>query len=241
MIKPILIKIQFVSLFFLLQACTIHQQPKQKPVEVPHTHGSVNSASNSSLPRNSRAPRIPRAQKPSSTRNPTPPKKYKPRPRPFKVQVNPAQIVSAHNRVRSKYRLQPLSWSPSLTKFSAQWANHLKRNNGCRMHHRPHEGRNKTDYGENLFWASPFRWSDGATNIQKISSSAVVQAWAKEVNYYNYSRNSCQRGQQCGHFTQVVWKDSRKVGCALAICPDKSQVWVCSYDPPGNWQGQKPY
>ena len=238
MIKPILIKIQVISLVFLLQACTNHQQAKQKPVEVSHTHGPVNSASNSSIPSNSGTART---QKPLPRRHSTPPKKYKAEPRSFNVQVNPAQIVSAHNRVRSKYRLQPLSWSPSLSKFSAQWANHLKRNNGCRMHHRPHEGQNKTDYGENLFWASPFRWSDGATNIQNISSTAVVQAWAEEVKYYNYSRNSCQRGQQCGHFTQVVWKDSRKVGCALAICPDKSQVWVCSYDPPGNWQGIKPY
>ncbi|MEE9351276.1 MAG: CAP domain-containing protein [Thiotrichaceae bacterium] len=157
------------------------------------------------------------------------------------VRVNPQQIVTSHNRVRARYRLPPLSWSPSLARFSTQWANHLLKTKGCHMQHRPHSGRFKTDFGENLFWASPYRWSDGRSDIQNISSANVVHEWAKEVSFYNYKSNRCQPGQQCGHYTQMVWRDSRKVGCGLAVCADKSQVWVCSYDPPGNWQGKRPY
>ncbi len=161
--------------------------------------------------------------------------------KPHNLRVNPQQILSAHNRVRSRYRLQPLTWSDSLAHFSSQWANHLRQTNGCKMRHRPHSGQYKTDYGENLFWASPLRWSDGRVEIQAVESARVVNEWASEAKFYRYQSNRCQAGQQCGHFTQIIWKDTRKVGCAMSICPDKSQVWVCSYDPPGNWQGQRPY
>ncbi len=224
MTNPILVTLTTISLASFLQACTNPKPTKQQSIEVPHTHDPVTLNQNSSTPRT-----------PSST------PRRKPKPRPFKVHVNPGQIVSAHNKVRSKFRLQPLSWSPSLANFSTQWANHLKNTSACKMHHRPHSGRNKTDFGENLYWASPFRWSDGATEVQKITSYAVVNEWAKEVKYYNYRANRCQPGQQCGHYTQIVWRNTKKVGCGLAFCPDKSQVWVCSYDPPGNWQGQRPY
>jgi pathogenesis-related protein 1 len=45
----------------------------------------------------------------------------------------------------------------------------------------------------------------------------------------------------CGHYTQVVWKDSKEVGCAAYQCDDKSQVWVCQYKPAGNYVDQKPF
>jgi pathogenesis-related protein 1 len=45
----------------------------------------------------------------------------------------------------------------------------------------------------------------------------------------------------CGHYTQVVWKNSMEVGGGMAICDNKSQVWVCNYNPPGNVEGEKPY
>lgn len=155
--------------------------------------------------------------------------------------VNPTEIITAHNRIRSQYQLPKLSWSNELANFSQQWADYLKLNNHCNMQHRPHSGSHKTNYGENLFWASPLTWSDGRVEIQKFSGTTVVNDWASEVDFYNYRNNQCQKNQQCGHYTQIVWKDSRKVGCARAICSDSSQVWVCSYDPPGNWVGQHPY
>ena len=50
-----------------------------------------------------------------------------------------------------------------------------------------------------------------------------------------------------GHFTQVVWKGSNKIGCAYADCPagglfDASygpwRLISCMYNPPGNYEGQ---
>jgi pathogenesis-related protein 1 len=39
----------------------------------------------------------------------------------------------------------------------------------------------------------------------------------------------------------VVWRDTKEVGCAMAICANKSQLWVCNYYPAGNMVGKKPY
>ena len=43
-----------------------------------------------------------------------------------------------------------------------------------------------------------------------------------------------------GHYTQMIWKNTTGVGCALAT----GRAWdvlVCRYDPPGNYMGEAPY
>lgn len=66
---------------------------------------------------------------------------------------------------------------------------------------------------------------------------------ASEVQWYDYASNSCNApaGKSCGHYTQVVWAKSTEVGCGVAICDGKGQIWVCNYKPAGNFSGQKPY
>ncbi|MCI5139186.1 MAG: hypothetical protein D3922_12405, partial [Candidatus Electrothrix sp. AR1] len=59
------------------------------------------------------------------------------------------------------------------------------------------------------------------------------------VKYYDYATNSCH--SVCGHYTQVVWRSTKEVGCGMASCNDKAQLWVCQYNPRGNMLGQKPY
>jgi pathogenesis-related protein 1 len=70
----------------------------------------------------------------------------------------------------------------------------------------------------------------------------VVNSWGNERADYNYKNNSCREGKMCGHFTQLVWQSTTSVGCAVAECEDShEQIWVCQYQPAGNWIGQKPY
>jgi hypothetical protein len=48
----------------------------------------------------------------------------------------------------------------------------------------------------------------------------------------------------CGHYTQVVWRNTERVGCGYSTCQAQGfnfEVWVCNYDPPGNFIGQAPY
>lgn len=147
-------------------------------------------------------------------------------------------MVAAHNRWRKAVGAPPLVYSPGLAASAQAWADHLKQGNHCRMQHSKPDGR----YGENLFWASALEWSDGKLELQAIGPDTVVDDWAGERADYNYENNSCAKGKTCGHYTQLVWRTSTTVGCAVAVCEDtREQVWVCQYQPPGNRVGERPY
>jgi pathogenesis-related protein 1 len=73
-----------------------------------------------------------------------------------------------------------------------------------------------------------------------MSAAEVVNLWVGEGRSYNRAANRCAPGAVCGHYTQVVWRSTRRLGCAVAHCAD-SEIWVCNYDPPGNYVGHRPY
>lgn len=146
-------------------------------------------------------------------------------------------VLQAHNQVRLKHGLSPLRWSDKLAKYSQEWADHLGRGNHCQIRHRS----GNPPYGENLYRSSALQWSDGRTELMAINIKEVVKSWTDEERWYDYQSNRCQPGRQCGHYTQVVWKDTTEVGCAVKVCADKSQTWVCSYNPAGNYTGVRPY
>lgn len=90
--------------------------------------------------------------------------------------------------------------------------------------------------GENLY----------AATGGEPSAATVVESWFNEYSDYNYSTNSCSN--MCGHYTQIVWRNSVKVGCSSVFCPTVqglsfSNAWlvVCNYAPGGNYNGEKPY
>jgi pathogenesis-related protein 1 len=131
------------------------------------------------------------------------------------------EMLAAHNAVRARVGTAPLAWSDRLAARSQDWADTLWTRR--QFAHRP-----KSPYGENLFEIA------GAA----ASSAQVVNAWAAESRNYDYNSNRC-RGE-CGHYTQIVWGDTKEVGCAVARGAGR-EVWVCNYDPPGNWVGKRPY
>jgi pathogenesis-related protein 1 len=150
-------------------------------------------------------------------------------------------LVKTHNKIRQALGVNNLTWSSDLANYAQVWANHLATENECKMKHRPRSGQYTQRYGENIYWGSAVMWSNGLREVQKTTPEQVVTSWADEVKDYNYADNSCNAGTMCGHYTQVIWKSSKQVGCAVAICPDKGQIWVCNYNPPGNYVGEKPY
>lgn len=152
---------------------------------------------------------------------------------------DPAAIVSAHNKWRAAVGVkEQLSYSPELATSAQAWAEKLKQNNQCRMKHSAPEAR----YGENIYWASAIQWSDGRKELQAVTPAKVVDSWGSEKPDYNYQSNRCKAGKMCGHYTQMVWRTTQKVGCAVAVCEDtQQQVWVCQYQPAGNRAGSRPY
>ncbi len=155
------------------------------------------------------------------------------------AKVEPAAIVAAHNKLRAEVGVtKKLTYSKTLAASAQAWANNLKRTNHCQMRHSEPDGK----YGENLFWGSAVDWTDGRKELQKVSSKRVVEDWGSEKADYDYNSNQCAAGAMCGHYTQIVWRTTTKVGCGVAVCEDtKEQVWACQYQPAGNWVGKKPY
>jgi uncharacterized protein YkwD len=128
------------------------------------------------------------------------------------------QLVDAHNRVRAKHCAKPLAWSARLAQVAQQWANAL-RDKGCMF------GHSGGSYGENL----------AAGTSGTLDPEAVVRMWYDEVAHYRFPNGGFS--PQTGHFTQVVWRGTARVGCGRSQCKGMD-IWVCEYDPAGNWEGQ---
>ncbi|MEA3418223.1 MAG: CAP domain-containing protein [Campylobacterota bacterium] len=152
-----------------------------------------------------------------------------------------AGITKSHNIIREKHNIPPLQWSNKLAKHAQQWANYLAKEKNCAMIHRPRSGKYKRIYGENIYWASPVRMGNGKKKVQSVSPAKIVSLWAAEEKYYNHANNRCKPGKVCGHYTQIVWKRTTQVGCGMAVGSNAAQIWVCNYNPLGNYIGQKPY
>ncbi|KZT30346.1 PR-1-like protein [Neolentinus lepideus HHB14362 ss-1] len=130
------------------------------------------------------------------------------------------QYLSAHNSVRAQHGASPLSWSDNLASKAQQWAN------GCVFQH---SGGSLGPFGENL----------AAGTGDSYDIAAAVKSWTDEVSEYNPSN------PVASHFTQVVWKGSTQVGCALQLCDGifaasfgKAKYYVCEYSAQGNIIGQ---
>ena len=157
--------------------------------------------------------------------------------------VDKQKLLDSHNSIRRRLGVPPLTWSTRLESYAAGWANFLTTQADCTPRRRGSIGlpQNKSRLGENLQLLEPVRFGDGRVEVAAIDENKVVLDWVRQGIDYNYDDNQCRAGKSCENYTQVVWKDSQVMACAAASCPDKSQIWVCNYDPPGNFVSQKPY
>ena len=65
-------------------------------------------------------------------------------------------------------------------------------------------------------------------------NGAATQSWYDEIKVYNWKQPGFS--MKTGHFTQVVWKGSKKVGFGFASNAKGQVVIVAEYDPPGNYE-----
>jgi len=149
-------------------------------------------------------------------------------------------ITLYHNQVRAMVQTTPalpaLQWDPSLAANAKAWADMCQNTDGIPqiMDHSTAQFRSMGQpyyVGENIFASSA-----------NATAQQAVQSWASEGASYNYATNSCS-GNTCGHYTQVVWRDTVKLGCALKNCPNIQfpSTIICDYGPGGNVGGAKPY
>lgn len=129
-----------------------------------------------------------------------------------------AALLDAHNARRAEHCAAPLEWSDDLAAVARSWAEDLARRD-CAFEH------NQTAFGENL-WAG---------TAESFSPQQIVDMWHRELGEYDFAAG--RFGMDTGHFTQLVWRSSRRVGCGSSTCGGMD-LWVCNYDPPGNVQGE---
>jgi pathogenesis-related protein 1 len=152
-------------------------------------------------------------------------------------QADKKAILIAHNRVRclvspAAQTMPALVWSTALEETAQAWASacvDIAAPFGV-IDHNPDRSADHPYYvGENIF-------ASGST----ATPTQAVNVWASESANYNFPANTCSGA--CGHYTQVVWANSRDLGCARASCPalaNPSGI-VCDYGPGGN-TGSRPY
>lgn len=137
------------------------------------------------------------------------------------------ELLNAHNSYRSQVGAPPLTWSDNLANQAKEWANHLSSTGKF-------EHSSGTQQGENL-------WK-GTSN--HFSYTQMVDRWGDEKKNFNggVSPNFSHTGNfgDVGHYTQMVWKNTTQVGCAV-VDGNGNAVLVCRYDPSGNVAGQRPF
>ncbi|XP_071958397.1 Golgi-associated plant pathogenesis-related protein 1-like [Antedon mediterranea] len=135
------------------------------------------------------------------------------------------QALEAHNNYRARHGSGPLQISSKLNSYAQKWAERC-----AKAGKQKHRSSNK--YGENIYW---FFNSAGLDNL---NGEQAVASFYNEISKYDFNRGDFTQGT--GHFTQVVWKDSVRLGVGMAINPKKpNEVYaVFNYDPPGNVIGR---
>ncbi len=136
--------------------------------------------------------------------------------------------LDPHNAARADVGVAPLVWNTTLESYALTYS--LSQISQCTSL-TPSGG----PYGENLY--------NGYGDAYWTSPEAAVDLWVSEKIYYDEPNNTCSapEGGTCSHYTQVVWSSTTDLGCALVPCDDGTTFIMCSYYPPGNWNGERPY
>ena len=145
--------------------------------------------------------------------------------------------LSKHNGYRATHRSAGMRIDVSANNTAQEWAKYLAANG--LFQHSASSQRNSA--GENLY----VYYTTAPSIDYATLANAAVKSWYDEVKLYNYSSPGFSLAT--GHFTQVVWKSSTKLGCGTAKGTKtlngttfNAFYVVCHYLPAGNVQGQFP-
>ena len=140
----------------------------------------------------------------------------------------PSRILAAHNVERARAGVAPLVWDNALGTAAASYATRMAMSG--RFAHSDRSLRRGT--GENLWMGTR-----GAFSVE-----TMVGGWASEKRYFvpgvfpNVSRSG--NWADVGHYTQMIWPTTQRVGCALAT-NGRSDYLVCRYATAGNIDGRR--
>ena len=139
----------------------------------------------------------------------------------------PARVLAAHNRERVQVQVAPLAWDNALGTSAAAYAQQMAMTGAFQHSNR----RARPGVGENLWMGTR-----GAFSVEQM-----VGAWASEQRMFRPGLFPdvavTQNWADVGHYTQMIWPTTQRVGCALASTR-RTDYLVCHYSPAGNIDGR---
>ena len=131
--------------------------------------------------------------------------------------------LAKHNELRKLHGGKDLTLDADLTAAAQKWSNAQ-----LAAKKMSHDTGLKT--GENLAFKM-----DSTADYQKVLDDTPTQRWYDEIKDYDFTKS--EYSSKTGHFTQVVWAKTTKLGCGSAS--DGNNVYVtCRYEPAGNVVGE---
>ncbi|KAJ3032454.1 hypothetical protein HDV00_007529 [Rhizophlyctis rosea] len=150
------------------------------------------------------------------------------------------ECLEVHNAARrnvdSYTKPASLTYDTKLEAAACAWARYLANSN--KLIHSG--GKVGSGQGENLYRVSSSSARHGV-GADIGSCKAAAQSWAYEAKYYYSGLKIGQYPgtEAYGHYTQMVWPSTKRVGCCGWQSPDRTaETWVCEYSPAGNYVGQ---
>lgn len=142
------------------------------------------------------------------------------------------RTLAAQNRERATLGIAPLRWNDDLAADAAAWAEQLTRVGY--LTHSPDNPYDPDPQGENL-WAGTAGY---------YSAESMVGLWIAEKRNFKpgiFPANSRTGNlEDIGHYTQVMWRSTGQVGCAIAR-GRTDEFLVCRYSEGGNVMGERPF
>jgi len=152
----------------------------------------------------------------------------------FKLELFNKLELKKHNELRKKHHVNDLIINNELMKNAQKYAEKMAKTN--KFQHSNDKERELTNHkgewvGENIY----FFWSSAKASYNSGSAS---ESWYDEIKDYDFNKGGSSNGGVVGHFTQVVWKNTKEVGFGLAF--NKNQCYVVgNYYPGGNFNRQE--
>ncbi|KAF6209046.1 hypothetical protein GE061_014789 [Apolygus lucorum] len=147
------------------------------------------------------------------------------------------KIVEMHNQLRNKVasggvpsqspaqNMREMVWDNEIAQRAQSWAN------GCVFEHDP----NRIDargqpFGQNMAMTMSYT----KNGIDNPNIESMINSWFNEVYEHGYTGGY---NYATGHYSQMIWARSNKVGCGLTSYFSNNlynSLLVCNYSPAGN-------
>jgi uncharacterized protein YkwD len=135
-------------------------------------------------------------------------------------------LLAMHNRERTRLGEAPLVWSGQLASDAQNWADHLAGTGTF-----AHMNGGRSGAGENIWRGTAGYYS----TADMVGSFIDERTDFRPGRFPNVSKSGSWH--DIGHYTQIIWPDTRMVGCAVARGQGED-VMVCRYWPAGNVIGK---